>query len=113
MKRKLFCIVLFSGILFFLSNITASAHNGSWQSYDQIDYNGVSQVGTSVNKTASNGGYFQLAVYARRGGAVGYTNYNLLSGQSAYRSYWGQPGLVRYGVVAAMSYSSHNPWFAA
>lgn len=113
MKKKVLSVILFLGVCLMLGGITATAHNGSWQSYDQMDYNGVSQVGTSINSTRfSNGDYFQFAVYARRGGTVGYTNYYLSRGESAVRSYWGQPLLVRYGVIAAMSGNSHNPWFA-
>lgn len=115
-KRKRFFVPLLSCALLVLAmSISVAAAETSWTSNSYVDWDGVSQVGTTYN----SGGEATAVMRVLYGDhtEVGYIKIGLTNGQTYGHYCWGTPLQARYGTVRLTNnYSgsiSHDPWFHA
>lgn len=100
--------------LFFLGINTVTASEGAWSSDGRVDFNGISEVGTSY--TGGGNGvshdFFLQVKYHPNGYSVGSATKTIEMDEMASHKCWGDPMFYKNGYVNPYNSGvSHLPWF--
>ncbi|MDD4298187.1 MAG: hypothetical protein PHS98_00910 [Bacilli bacterium] len=113
MKNILKSLVVTSvlAVLLMITMTTANAYQGTWQSGDSFDLNGVSTVETTYITGGNDAETVKLLVKMTSVGTVGVKEVGVKVDQRVEHTCWGLPLKYRYGRVEIKSSAHHNPKF--